>query len=130
MIRQLWIMTNLAVDVTGTIVRLYADVCLGGPRRAGRNEPVASKSEQAAEQITRQIQEAVANHIGRLQDNMPASLRSKSFAAERTVAAKNFVQKLSQARDPQDISRIQAEFLQAQRDEFSARAKELSDAAA
>ena len=92
------------------------------------SEPETSMSEQTDDEIARQIQETMANYLERLQGNM--SPRGTSYAAESAAAARDFVQKMSQARDPQDMGRIQAEFLQMQLDSFSARAKELSDAAA
>jgi hypothetical protein len=52
------------------------------------------------------------------------------YATENVIAAVTFVQKLSQAKDLQDVFTIQTEFVQTQIETFNKRAKELGDAVA
>jgi hypothetical protein len=52
----------------------------------------------------------------------------KSYAEQNIAAAQEFSGKLSQARDFQDIIRIQTEFMQAQFKAFGEQTKNLSDA--
>jgi hypothetical protein len=52
----------------------------------------------------------------------------KSYAEQNITAAQEFSVKLSQARDFQDIIRIQTEFMQAQFKAFGEQTKTLSDA--
>jgi hypothetical protein len=95
-------------------------------------------AQQTAEQITKQTQGAMENYFSWLQNNMSPStwastdLNKKllSYATENVTAAIAFVQKLSQAKDLQDVVKIQTEFVQMQIETFNKRAKELSAAVA
>jgi hypothetical protein len=53
-----------------------------------------------------------------------------SYATENVTAAFTFVQKLSQAKNLQDVVEIQTEFVQMQMNSFNKRAKELGDSIA
>lgn len=93
---------------------------------------------QTAEQITKQTQGAMEDYFSWLQNNMSASpwgstdLNKKllSYATENVTAAVAFMQKLSHAKDLQDVVKIQTEFVQMQIEIFNKRAKELGAAVA
>jgi hypothetical protein len=81
-------------------------------------------AQQTAEQIVRQTQGAMENYFSWLQNTMSVSpwgstdLNKKlsTYATENVKAAVTFVQKLSQAKDLQDVIKIQTEFVQMQID--------------
>jgi hypothetical protein len=93
-------------------------------------------AQQTAEQIMKQNQGAMENYFSWLQNTMSVSpwgstdLNKKlpTYATENVTAAVTFVQKLSQAKDLQDVIKIQTEFVQMQIDTFNQRAKELGEA--
>ena len=90
---------------------------------------------QTAEQMTERTQEAISNYFSWLQNAMQASpwgntdLNKKlmSYATETVIAPLSFVQKLSQARNLDEVVKIQTEFVKVQTDSFNERAKELGE---
>ena len=90
---------------------------------------------QTAEQMTERTQEGIANYFSWLQNAMQASpwgntdLNKKlmSYAAETVTAPLSFAQKLSQAKNLEDVVKIQTEFVKAQTDSFNEHAKELGE---
>jgi hypothetical protein len=93
-------------------------------------------AKQTAEQITKETQGAMENYFGWLQNTMSASpwgntdLNKKllSYATQNVTAAFTFAQKMSHAKDLQDVVKIQTEFVQMQIDAFNERAKEFGEA--
>jgi hypothetical protein len=90
---------------------------------------------QTAEQITGRTQEAMGNYFSWLQNAMSASpwgnteLTKKflGYATENTSNAFEFVQKLSQAKNLQDVVKIQTEFMTTQFSSFNEQAKNLGE---
>jgi hypothetical protein len=90
---------------------------------------------QAAEQMMERTQEAITNYFSWLQNTMQASpwgnsdLNKKlmSYATETVTAPLSFVQKLSQAKNLEDVVKIQTEFVNAQTVSLTEHAKELSE---
>jgi hypothetical protein len=86
---------------------------------------------QTAEQITKQTQGAMENYFGWLQKTMSAVPWSNtnlnrillSHATQNVTATFAFVQKLSQAKNFQDLVKIQTEFMNAQLNSFNDQAK-------
>ena len=84
-------------------------------------------AQQTAEQITKQTRGAMQDYFSWLQNAMSASpwgsmdLNKKllSYATENVTAAVTFVHKLSQAKDLQDVVKIQTEFVQMQIETFN-----------
>ena len=87
--------------------------------------------EQTAEQITKQTQGAMENYLGWLQKSMSALPWTNTnldrillgYATQNVTATFAFVQKLSQAKNFQDVVRIQTEFMNAQLNSFNDQAK-------
>ena len=87
--------------------------------------------EQTAEQITKQTQGAMGNYFGWLQKSMSALPWTNTnidrillgYATQNVTATFAFVQKLSQAKNFQDVVRIQTEFMNAQLNSFNDQAK-------
>jgi len=90
---------------------------------------------QTAEQITERAQDAMGNYLTWLQNAMSASpwgnteLGKKflGYATENTTNALGFVQKLSQAKNLEDVVKIQTEFMTAQFSSFNEQAKNLGE---
>ena len=90
---------------------------------------------QTAEQITGRTQEAMGNYFSWLQNAMSASPwgnteLTKKFLGYATKNASNafgFVQKLSQAKNLEDVVKIQTEFMTTQFSSFNEQAKNLGD---
>ena len=90
---------------------------------------------ETAEQIAARTQEAMGNYFSWLQNAMSASpwgnteLTKKllSYATENTSSALGFVQKLSQAKNFDDVVRIQSDFMTAQLGSFNEQAKNLGE---
>ena len=88
-----------------------------------------------AEQITKQTQVAMENYFGWLQTTMSAFPWSNtnlnrillSNATLNVTATFAFVQKLSQARDFQDVVKIQTEFMETQMNLFNEQARILGE---
>ena len=104
------------------------------------NEPLedlTATTERTSEWIANQTQQAMENYFGWLQKTMSShpwgstalSKKLLSYATENVTATLRFVQKLSQAKDLQDVVEIQTEFVQIQIETLK-RAKELGDAVA
>ena len=91
--------------------------------------------EQTAEQITKQTQGAMENYFGWLQKSMSALPWTNTnldrillgYATQNVTATFAFVQKLSQAKNFQDVVRIQTEFMNAQLNSFNDQAKIISE---
>ena len=87
--------------------------------------------EQTAEQITKQTQGAMENYFGWLQKSMSALPWTNTnldrillgYATQNVTATFAFVQKLSQAKNFQDVVRIQTEFMNSQLNSFNDQAK-------
>jgi hypothetical protein len=104
----------------------------------GPLETLTATTKRTSERIANQTQGAMESYFGWLQKTMSASpwdstdLNTKllNYATENATAAFTFVQKLSQAKNLQDVVEIQTEFVQMQIETFNKRAKELGDAVA
>ena len=94
------------------------------------------EAKQAIDQTVKQTQGAMDNYFNLLQQTMSATPwgktgfveKLKSFTEQNIAAAQHHVQKLSQARDFQDIMRIQTEYMQSQLSLFADQAKQLGEA--
>ena len=99
------------------------------------SEPLTGIATETAEQIAARTQEAMGNYFSWLQNAMSASpwgnteLTKKllSYATENTSSALGFVQKLSQAKNFDDVVRIQSDFMTAQLGSFNEQAKNLGE---
>src|SRR5215469_4221691 len=88
-----------------------------------------------AEQITKQTQGAMENYFGWLQSTMSTLPWSNtnlnrvllSNATQNVTAAFAFMHKLSQAKDFQEVVKIQTEFMQTQMKSFNEQAKVLGE---
>jgi hypothetical protein len=97
----------------------------------GPFEALKATEEQTAEQITKQTQGAMENYFGWLQKSMSALPWTNTnldrillgHATQNVTATFAFVQKLSQAKNFQDVVRIQTEFMNAQLNSFNDQAK-------
>ena len=98
--------------------------------------PSESVNELAAQTIE-QARGAMENYLDFFQKNMSASpwagavLNKKvtDYAQQNVATAFGFAQKLTQAKDLQDLVRIQTEFLQTQMKSLTEQAKELRETA-
>ena len=98
-------------------------------------ESLTGMAKQTAEQITGRTQEAMENYFKWFQATMSASpwgnmdLNKKllSYATENVSAAFGFVQKLSQAKNLEDVVKIQTEFTTAQMNSFNEQAKNIGE---
>ena len=94
-------------------------------------EALTATAEQTPEQITKQTQGAMENYFGWLQKTMSALPWSNtnlnrillSHATQNVTATFAFVQKLSQAKNLQDVVKIQTEFMNLQLNSFNDQAK-------
>jgi hypothetical protein len=90
---------------------------------------------QAAEQMTERTQETITNYFGWLQNvlqatpwgNTEITKKLMGYAIETVTAPLSFTQKLSQARNLEDVVRIQAEFVRAQTDSFNEHVKKIGE---
>jgi len=100
--------------------------------------PKANESFQlaaTAEQIAKQTQEVTENYFGWLQKTVSALPWSNtnlnrillSHATQNVTATFAFVQKLSQAKNFQDVVKIQTEFMETQMNSFNEQAKILGE---
>src|SRR5215470_3419241 len=102
---------------------------------ATKTQDAFEPARQAAEQMTERTQDAITNYFSWLQNAMQASpwgntdLNKKlmSYATDTVTAPLSFVQKLSQAKNLEDVVKIQTEFVKAQTDSFNEHAKELGE---
>jgi len=90
---------------------------------------------QTAEQMTKQTQGAMENYFGWLQTTTSALPWSNTnlnrillnHATQNVAATFTFVQKLSQAKNFQDVVKIQTEFMARQMNSFNEQARILSE---
>jgi hypothetical protein len=102
---------------------------------APKTQDAFEPARQAAEQMTERTQETIANYFGWLQNVLQATpwgnteLNKKlmGYAVETVTAPLSFTQKLSQARNLEDVVRIQAEFVRAQTDSFNEHVKKIGE---
>jgi len=103
---------------------------------ATKTQDAFEPARQAAEQMTERTQDAITNYFSWLQNAMQASpwgntdLNKKlmSYATDTVTAPLSFVQKLSQAKNLEDVVKIQTEFVKATLpSSFNEHAKELSE---
>ena len=81
-------------------------------------------------------QKAMENYFGWVQGSIPTvpwinpdlNKQLLRYATENFIDTVNFIQKLGQAKDFQDVAKIQTEFMQAQFQAFNERTKELGEA--
>jgi phasin family protein len=103
---------------------------------AKETKPIENLSAVAGETM-QQARGAMENYLNFFQKSMSASpwaeteLNKKvaDYAQQNVDAAFGFAQKLTQAKDLQDIVRMQTEFLQAQMKSLTEQAKDLSEMA-
>src|SRR3974390_1677323 len=89
------------------------------------------EAKQAIEQTVKQTEGAMDNYFDLLQQTMSATPWGKtdfgeklqSFTEQNIAAARHHIQKLTQARDFQDIVKIQTEYIQTQFSLFADQAK-------
>jgi hypothetical protein len=102
---------------------------------APKTQDAFEPARQAAEQMMERTQETIANYFGWLQNVLQATpwgnteLNKKlmGYAIETVTAPLSFTQKLSQARNLEDVVRIQAEFVRAQTDSFNEHIKKIGE---
>jgi len=100
-------------------------------RTQGKDQEPFESLSQTAEQITEQTKGAMENYFNWLQNAMSALPWSNtnlnrilvSHATQNVTATFAFVQKLSQAKNFQDVVKIQTEFMNAQLNSFNDQAK-------
>jgi len=99
-------------------------------------EQAVRQMERTVEQTLDQTRGAVANYFNFMQKAFSShplggtdlSEKLKSYTERNIAAAQEFVHKLSQAKDFQDIIRIQTEFMQTQFSVFAEQAKSFAEA--
>jgi len=99
------------------------------------SEPLTGIATQTAEQITQRTQEAMESCFKWFQATMSDSpwgntdLNKKlvSYATENVGAAFGYVQKLGQAKNLEDVLKIQTEFMNAQMNSFNEQAKNIGE---
>jgi hypothetical protein len=90
-----------------------------------------------AGQTVQRAREAMENYLNFFQKNMSASSwantelnkKVKDYAKQNVDSAFGFAQKLTQAKDLQDVVRIQTEFFQTQLKSLTEQSKDLSETA-
>ena len=98
-------------------------------------ESLTATAAQTAEQMTKQTQGAMENYFGWLQKTMSTFPWSNtnlnrvllSNAAQNVTAIFAFVQKLSQAKNFEEIVKLQTQFMGAQMNSFNEQAKILGE---
>jgi Phasin protein len=98
-------------------------------------EALTATAAQTAQQMTKQTQGAMESYFGWLQKAMSTYPWSNtnlntillSNALQNVTATFAFVQKLSQAKNFQDVAKIQTEFMTTQMNSFNEQAKVLSE---
>jgi hypothetical protein len=98
-------------------------------------EDLTTTAAQTAEQMTKQTQGAMENYFGWLQTTMSALPWSNTnlnrillnHATQNVAATSAFVQKLSQAKNFQDVVKIQTEFMATQMNPFNKQAEILGE---
>ena len=92
-------------------------------------------AKQTADHIAGRYQEAITSYFTWLQNamstspwgNAPVNKKVISYTTETITAPFVFMQKLSQAKNLEDVVRIQTEFVKTQTDSFTETAKELGE---
>jgi len=99
-------------------------------------EALTGTAQETAKQITEQTQGAMENYFGWLQTTMSSTFFWSntnlnrillSNATQNVTATFAFVQKLSQAKNFQDVVKIQTEFMETQMNSFNEQAKILGE---
>jgi hypothetical protein len=98
-------------------------------------EAFTATAAQTAEQMTKQTQETMENYFGWLQRTMSTFPWSNtnlnrillSNATQNMTATFAFVQKLSKAKNFEEVVKIQTEFMEAQINSFNEQSKVLSE---
>ena len=98
-------------------------------------ESLTATAAQTAEQMTKQTQGAMENYFGWLQSTMSALPWSNtnlnrillSNATQNVTATFAFMHKLSQAKNFQEVVKIQTEFMEKQMNSFNQQAKILGE---
>jgi hypothetical protein len=98
-------------------------------------ESLTATAAQTAEQMTNQTQGAMENYFGWLQNTMSTFPWSNtnlnrillSNATQSITATFAFVQKISQAKNFEEVVKIQTEFMQTQMNSFNEQAKVLGE---
>jgi hypothetical protein len=101
-------------------------------------EDLNAKAKEAIEQATEQTRGAVDSYFNFLQQTISSypsggtdlGDKLKSYAEKNIAATREFVVKLSQAKDFQDVVRIQTEFMQMQMNAFGEQVKSFGEASA
>ena len=99
-------------------------------------EDLKANAERALEQTMEQTRGAVDNYFNFLQKTISSyplggtdlGGKLKSYAEKNIAATREFILKLSEAKDFQDVVRIQTEFMQAQMNAFGEHTKTLGEA--
>jgi phasin family protein len=78
----------------------------------------------AQQAVSRMETQTAAAHAGATD----ASRKAMAFASQNMAASFAFAQKLAQARDVEEVMRLQADFLRSQMQTFTEQARELGDA--
>jgi hypothetical protein len=107
-------------------------------------ETIMAKDEKSSENMSamvmqgaEQARKAMENYLNFFQKSISASpwlesdlnKKMKSYTEQNVAAASEFGRKLTQAKDFQDLWRIQIEFMQTQLQTFSEQAKDLGETA-
>ena len=98
-------------------------------------ESLTATAAQTAEQMTKQTQGAMENYFGWLQKTMSTFPWSNtnlnrillSNATQNITATFAFVQKISQAKNFEEVVKIQTEFMEKQMNSFSEQAKVIGE---
>jgi hypothetical protein len=104
-------------------------------------EPLTGIAQQTAEEIAKQTRRATETYFTWIQNamsvfpwsNVDLNRKLLSHATENVTAAVSFMQQLSQAKNLEDVGKIQTEFMEKQMKSFSEQAKtvgEITQAAA
>ena len=99
-------------------------------------ERAVKQAEQVVEKTIDQTRGALDNYLSFMQKAFPfypvggteLAEKMSGYTAQNISAARDFVHKLSQAKDFQDIIRIQTEFMQTQFSVFTEQTKSLTEA--
>ena len=98
-------------------------------------EDLNANAKRAVEETMAQTRGALDNYFSFIQKAMSSYPSGgtelgemlKSYAEKNVVAAQEYVNKLSQAKDLQDVIRIQTEFMQTQFNAFTEQTRNLGD---
>lgn len=99
-------------------------------------ETLTAAAQKTADQVVDRTQKAMENYFSWVQTNMPAvpwintdlNKQLLRYATENFTETINFIQKLSQAKDFQEVAKIQTDFMETQLHAFNERTKELGEA--